>query len=139
MKRTKGKLCTIALLLVVVILGLGLVINLPGVGQEDKVSRFCEYRGYSNPVSRIFPAGNRIRVTVTCADADNTQTPVLSPPPTVGIHRSKGNASHIALPIIPSVPEEKRVLPLNMILGAAAVVLVLLIIIILAKRRNKTG
>ena len=54
------------------------------------------------PTSIVFHPGHRIRVTITCADKDNTATPELSPPPLVKIHRGKEHASHIVLPVIPA-------------------------------------
>jgi len=54
------------------------------------------------PTSNVFDAGNRIRVTVTGADADTFQTPQLDPPPTVTVHRATGYPSHIVLPVIPA-------------------------------------
>jgi putative CocE/NonD family hydrolase len=92
-----------------------------------------------HPISQIFHAGNRIRVTITCADTDSTQTPVLTPPPTVSIHRAEPHASHIILPIISTTPEEKDTLPIRTIVIAAAIVLVLLIIVILIKRKKRTA
>ena len=53
------------------------------------------------PTSNIFDKGHRIRVTVTCADKDSTQTPELSPAPTVSVYRNADYASYIVLPIIP--------------------------------------
>jgi hypothetical protein len=53
------------------------------------------------PSSILFHRGNRIRVTITCADKDNTLSPEVSPAPKVQIHRGKQLASHIVLPIIP--------------------------------------
>ena len=57
------------------------------------------------PTSNIFDKGHRIRVTVTCADRDNTQTPELSPAPTVSVYRNADYASYIVLPIIPVDPQ----------------------------------
>ncbi len=54
-----------------------------------------------HPTSNIFDQGHRIRVTITFADRDNTQTPELSPAPTVSIYRNADYASYIILPIIP--------------------------------------
>jgi putative CocE/NonD family hydrolase len=53
------------------------------------------------PTSIVFCGGHRIRVTIACADKDNTATPELSPPPQVTIYRGQQFASHIVLPIIP--------------------------------------
>ncbi|NDJ77559.1 MAG: CocE/NonD family hydrolase, partial [Chloroflexi bacterium] len=54
------------------------------------------------PTSNVFDAGNRIRITVTGADADNYRTPELDPPPTVSIYRSAEYTSYIVLPVIPA-------------------------------------
>jgi len=92
-----------------------------------------------HPISQIFHSGNRIRVTVTCADADNTQTPVLTPPPTVSIHRAEPHFSYIILPVIPSELDKERALPIMTIAAAAAIILVLLTIIMVIKRRENSG
>lgn len=52
------------------------------------------------PTARLFSAGSRIRVTITCADQGNMASPVLSPPPKVSIYRSADHASYIALPVL---------------------------------------
>jgi len=57
-----------------------------------------------HPISNIFPAGQRIRVTVAGADTGNVSTPALSPPPTVSVYHNAQHASYITLPIIPSTP-----------------------------------
>ena len=54
------------------------------------------------PTSKIFAAGNRIRVTITGADKDNNLTPRLSPAPKVSIYRNTEHASFITLPVIPA-------------------------------------
>jgi putative CocE/NonD family hydrolase len=54
-----------------------------------------------HPISNVFHAGNRIRVTLTCADSDNALTPRLSPAPTISVYRNAKYASYITLPIIP--------------------------------------
>jgi putative CocE/NonD family hydrolase len=53
-----------------------------------------------HPTATVFNAGHRIRVTITGADADNTEGPPVSPPPTMRVYRSATHASHVALPII---------------------------------------
>ncbi len=55
-----------------------------------------------HPTSRLFPAGSRIRVTLTCADRDNLLTPELPGPPEVRVHRDAAHPSRIVLPIVPS-------------------------------------
>lgn len=54
------------------------------------------------PTSKIFPAGSRIRVTVTGADKANAVTPEHTPAPRLTLYREEGRASHIVLPIIPA-------------------------------------
>jgi len=82
------------------------------------------------PTSTIFNAGNRIRLTVTCADKDNAMTPELSPAPTVSIYRDAGHASYVELPVIGTMeasPTEDES-PLGVILGIALGVIVFVII-----------
>ncbi len=50
------------------------------------------------PTAWYFDAGNRLRVTVTFADADNTATPNLDPAPTVTLFASTNRPSSIELP-----------------------------------------
>jgi putative CocE/NonD family hydrolase len=52
------------------------------------------------PTSNLFDAGHRIRVTVTCADADNAETRTVTPPPEVTLYRTREHASSITLPIV---------------------------------------
>jgi putative CocE/NonD family hydrolase len=52
------------------------------------------------PTAYRFHRGNRIRITVAFADADNFQTPFLDPPPEVRLLRDTGHASFVDLPII---------------------------------------
>jgi len=54
------------------------------------------------PTSYLFRAGNRIRITVTCADADNFETPALDPAPKIHLLRDAAHASFVELPIIHS-------------------------------------
>lgn len=53
-----------------------------------------------HPTSRVFKRGSRIRVAVTCADADNVRTEELSPRPTVTVHRTAKHPSGIVLPVV---------------------------------------
>ena len=53
-----------------------------------------------HPTSKLFPAGHRIRVTLTCADCDNDRVPVYNPPPNVKIYRDPNKPSRIVLPVI---------------------------------------
>jgi putative CocE/NonD family hydrolase len=54
------------------------------------------------PTAYRFHRGNRIRITVAFADADNFQTPFLDPPPEVRLLRDTDHASFVDLPIVPS-------------------------------------
>ena len=52
------------------------------------------------PTSNLFNVGHRIRVAITCADAENTETRALTPPPEVTLYRNREYASSITLPIV---------------------------------------
>jgi putative CocE/NonD family hydrolase len=52
------------------------------------------------PISHQFRAGNRLRISVTGADADNFETPTLNPPPKIRLLRSSAQASFVEVPII---------------------------------------
>jgi putative CocE/NonD family hydrolase len=54
------------------------------------------------PTSNLFDAGNRIRVTVTCADRDNAEVLAFSPPPQVTVFRNRAFPSNIVLPVVVS-------------------------------------
>ena len=54
-----------------------------------------------HPTSNIFNAGNRIRITITGADRDNTSTPEQTPSPVVSILRNSVHASYVTLPLVP--------------------------------------
>jgi putative CocE/NonD family hydrolase len=54
-----------------------------------------------HPTSRLFPAGSRIRVTLTCADRGNLLTPELPGPPEIRVHRDAVHPSRIVLPVVP--------------------------------------
>ena len=58
------------------------------------------------PTSKVFKTGNRIRLTVTCADKDNAATPVLDPPPSVTVYRDAARASYVSLPVVSSSEKE---------------------------------
>jgi putative CocE/NonD family hydrolase len=53
-----------------------------------------------HPTATVFNAGNRIRVTIMGADADNAEE-VYDVPPTVRVHRSAEYPSGIVLPVAP--------------------------------------
>ncbi len=52
------------------------------------------------PISNIFDAGHRIRVTITCADADNAETTAVDPAPQITVYRESGRGSRIVLPVV---------------------------------------
>ena len=54
-----------------------------------------------HPTSKRFRTGHRIRVAIAGCDIDNCRTPILSPPPTLMVHRTPEQPSRIILPIIP--------------------------------------
>ncbi|HSQ79484.1 MAG TPA: CocE/NonD family hydrolase [Candidatus Bathyarchaeia archaeon] len=56
------------------------------------------------PTSNIFDAGHRVRITITCSDADNAETPAIRPAPKITIFREPGRASRVVLPIVGRVP-----------------------------------
>jgi putative CocE/NonD family hydrolase len=58
--------------------------------------------------SYLFRAGNRIRVTIAFADADNFDTPILDPAPEVRLLRDAPHASLIELPIVSALREKEE-------------------------------
>jgi putative CocE/NonD family hydrolase len=55
------------------------------------------------PTARQFRRGARIRIAVTCADADNFDTPVLHPAPSIHLLRDAVHASFVELPLLPVI------------------------------------
>ena len=53
------------------------------------------------PTSNIFDTGHRLRITIACCDKDNTDTPLLDPPPVIHLHVDSEHPSSIDLPVIP--------------------------------------
>jgi putative CocE/NonD family hydrolase len=51
------------------------------------------------PTSYLFPGGSRIRISVTCVDADNFETPVLDPPPKLRLLRGAAHSSFVEFPV----------------------------------------
>jgi hypothetical protein len=51
------------------------------------------------PISNVFNTGNRLRVTITCADKDNALTPEISPSPVVSVYRNTKQGSYLLLPV----------------------------------------
>ena len=54
------------------------------------------------PTHCQFSKGNRMRVTIACADADNFDTPVIDPAPRIHLLRDKDHPSFIELPLVQS-------------------------------------
>jgi putative CocE/NonD family hydrolase len=50
------------------------------------------------PTAWLFDAGNRIRVSVTCSDHHNSETPIPDPPPKVSLYAGGERASFVELP-----------------------------------------
>lgn len=88
------------------------------------------------PTSNVFNMGNRIRITIACADKDNAQTPELSPPPIVTLYRNSEHASYILLPVIGV--EAEAAFPILFIILVVLGIAVLIIVFTTFMRR-KTG
>ena len=58
------------------------------------------------PTSYKFRRGNRLRITITFADADNFVTPVIAPAPLVKMLRNARHPSFVDLPVI--YPDRSR-------------------------------
>jgi putative CocE/NonD family hydrolase len=56
----------------------------------------------SMPTSYRFHKGNRIRITVAFADADNFETPVINPAPKLRLLRDMNHPSFVQLPVVQS-------------------------------------
>ncbi|MCX6561159.1 MAG: CocE/NonD family hydrolase [Candidatus Aminicenantes bacterium] len=80
------------------------------------------------PTSNVFNAGHRLRLTITGADKDNAQTPALTPPPVLKVHRGKGALSALVLPVVGSVqmaePGAKAAFSLALLITLAVLALV---------------
>jgi putative CocE/NonD family hydrolase len=59
------------------------------------------------PVSNVFDAGNRIRVTLTCADQMSFKTPELKPAPQVTVFRNNEFPSSISLPVVSGMSKDE--------------------------------
>jgi putative CocE/NonD family hydrolase len=81
------------------------------------------------PTSNIFDAGHRLRLTVTCADQLNFQTPELSPVPRVSVYRNKNSSSYIKLPVISNLKAEEAAKEL--VLSTTLIVIGIIVIVIL--------
>jgi uncharacterized protein len=53
------------------------------------------------PLSQVFSAGHRIRLTITGADPREKDRPEVSPAPVVSIYRDRVHPSYVTLPVIP--------------------------------------
>jgi len=52
------------------------------------------------PTANLFDAGNRVRITVVGADADNALPASEDPPPTVKVYKKGKMASYVSLPVV---------------------------------------
>jgi uncharacterized protein len=53
------------------------------------------------PLSRVFPAGHKIRITITGADPREKDRDESRPAPEVTILRDPAHASYVTLPVVP--------------------------------------
>ena len=92
------------------------------------------------PTAKVFRAGNRIRLTITCADKDNAATPVLAPAPVVTVFKSAEHASYVSLPIVgpdeAEAPEKLSVLTI-FLLVFLVIVLVIVLTLFMRSRMKK--
>ena len=52
------------------------------------------------PTANLFDAGNRLRITITGADADTFETPALDPAPAYTVYRDAAQPSYVELPLL---------------------------------------
>ncbi|MFO7979918.1 MAG: CocE/NonD family hydrolase [Candidatus Aminicenantes bacterium] len=90
------------------------------------------------PVSNVFNAGHRIRVTLTGADKDNAATQVLEPPPTYIVYRNADYPSHIQLPVFQEKIKisEQEGISLVLVLVIAFLVIILVLVFTNFMRRK---
>ena len=91
------------------------------------------------PTSNIFDAGNRMRVTIACADKDNASTPELNPSPTVSVYRNKKLASYVSLPVVGAEEEvvgEAGLSLLTLILIALLIIVLVIAFTMFMRRRT---
>ncbi|OGD18598.1 MAG: hypothetical protein A2Y69_05960 [Candidatus Aminicenantes bacterium RBG_13_59_9] len=83
------------------------------------------------PTSNLFEAGNRLRVTVVGADADNATPLSQDPPPTMKLYREKKRASYVSLPVVGAKPGEPAVgeKGFSLVIALLLVVIVILVIV----------
>ena len=79
------------------------------------------------PTSNLFETGNRIRITITCADKDNALTPEITPPPQVSMYRNAELSSYISLPIVTGGPDEEAESSFYLLYAMILLVVVLVI------------
>jgi putative CocE/NonD family hydrolase len=91
-----------------------------------------------HPTSKIFKAGNRIRITVTGADKDSYQTPVQSPAPKLTLCRDSTHASYVDLPLITGLPDPPNIPKSSpaIVLGILAVAALGLIVVLRMNRKQ---
>jgi len=65
----------------------------------------CELVFDLYPTANLFEAGHRIRLSITCADCDNNQTPQVNPVPQTTVYRNAEMPSRILLPIYNPYPK----------------------------------
>ena len=53
------------------------------------------------PTAKRFHRGGRVRIAITCADADNFDTPTIEPAPGIEVLRDTAHASFLELPVLP--------------------------------------
>ena len=92
-----------------------------------------------HPTSNIFDAGHSIRITVTCADQNNYDTPELFPAPVVTVYRNSTYASCISLPVISEQTEIelKGLYFLVIVVVILGLVLVVIFLTIFMKSRRE--
>jgi len=59
----------------------------------------CEITFDMYPTANLFEAGHRMRLSITCADCDNCQTPEVAPVPEVTVYRDSRRPSRIMIPV----------------------------------------
>lgn len=90
-----------------------------------------------HPTSNIFDVGHRIRLTVTCADQANFQTPEISPAPKISVYRNKQFSSYVQLPVIPKggAEEAAKGLILSTTLVVVGIIIVVIVLFLFLRAR----
>lgn len=73
----------------------------------------CEIVFDLYPTANLFEAGHRMRLSITCADCDNNQTPKVNPAPEVTIFRDSERPSRILIPVSKERPKESATKTVN--------------------------